>query len=236
MKWHDILLSIDQMFLCMRFFMLFCIMEQRWIGRWPKCRQDPDFQPILCALVWIRFCEMRSVSYLQYTESHEYSSIVSCSIVLSILRVARILQTFSDMLGVNLGSRSTVFSRCTAPGRGRLSAAVVFHDKNDLRVVQLSSIKKLSNFSLNLYVVWSCRVVQKSGGVSIMHCQLSYRSYIMILLSDLGLWRTLAHLANPVCGRIECDMMCLNKFERSTQSGKLPSLWLVHVSSTSSDA
>ena len=78
---------------------------------------------------------------------------VYCSIVLSILRVARILQTFCDMFGVNLGSRSTVFSRCTAPGRGRLSAAVVFHDKNDLRVVQLSSIKKLSNFSLSLYVV-----------------------------------------------------------------------------------
>lgn len=130
-------------------------------------------------------------------------------------------------------SRSTVFSRCTAPGRGRLSAAVVFHDKNDLRVVQLSSIKKLSNFSLSLHVVWSCRVVQKSG---VVHHALSYRSYIIILLSDLGLWRTLAHLANPVCGRTECDMMCLNKFERSTQSGKLPSLWLVHVSTTSSDA
>lgn len=31
-------------------------------------------------------------------------------------------------------------------------------------------------------------------------------------------------------------MMCLNKFERYTLSGKLPSLCLVHVSTASSDA
>ena len=130
--------------------MLFRIMEQRWIGRCPRCRQDPDFQPILCALVWIRFFEMRSVS-LQYTESHEYSSIVYCSIVLSILRVARILQTFSDMFGVIWDlSRSMAFKGVQHPGVGGLVLPLC-HDKNDLRVVQL--IKKLSNSSLNLYVV-----------------------------------------------------------------------------------
>ena len=66
-------------------------------------------------------------------------------------------------------------------------------------------------------------VVGKSGCVD-PSCCLSYHSHDSFVGTDLGCggqWAT----SRPVCGRIECDMMCrftnLIKFERFTQSGKL---------------